>query len=71
MCLQEDKLILEAPSKQPGSRSRSKRQRRDTTNEMLELVVKKKKHAVLASRATVSFRALTPSLSSFEGSFLT
>ncbi|TWW64893.1 Plexin-B2 Precursor [Takifugu flavidus] len=36
--LQEDKLILEAPSPQP--KSRSKRPRRDTTNEMLELVVK-------------------------------
>lgn len=39
LCLpQEDKLILEAPSQQP--KSKSKRQRRDTTNEMLELVVK-------------------------------
>uniref|UniRef100_A0A8D3A8D2 Plexin b2a, tandem duplicate 1 n=1 Tax=Scophthalmus maximus TaxID=52904 RepID=A0A8D3A8D2_SCOMX len=36
--LQDDKLILEAPSSQP--RSRSKRQRRDTTNDLLELVVK-------------------------------
>ncbi|KAI3366565.1 hypothetical protein L3Q82_000488 [Scortum barcoo] len=36
--LQDDKLILEAPSSQP--RARSKRQRRDTTNEPLELVVK-------------------------------
>ncbi|TDG96509.1 hypothetical protein EPR50_G00229430 [Perca flavescens] len=36
--LQDEKLILEAPSTQP--RSRSKRQRRDTTNDLLELVVK-------------------------------
>ncbi|KAK5849386.1 hypothetical protein PBY51_009032 [Eleginops maclovinus] len=36
--LQDDRLILEAPSSQP--RSRSKRQRRDTTNDLLELVVK-------------------------------
>ncbi|CAJ1054611.1 plexin-B2a [Xyrichtys novacula] len=36
--LQDDKLILEAPSSQP--RSRSKRQRRDTTNDLLDLVVK-------------------------------
>uniref|UniRef100_A0A8C4EJD3 Plexin b2a, tandem duplicate 1 n=1 Tax=Dicentrarchus labrax TaxID=13489 RepID=A0A8C4EJD3_DICLA len=36
--LQDDKLILEAPSTQP--KSRSKRQRRDTTNDLLELVVK-------------------------------
>ncbi|CAK6970697.1 plexin-B2a, partial [Scomber scombrus] len=35
--LQDDKLILEAPSSQP--RARSKRQRRDTTNDLLELVV--------------------------------
>ncbi|XP_069375673.1 plexin-B2-like isoform X2 [Paralichthys olivaceus] len=35
--LQDDKLILEAPSTQP--RARSKRQRRDTTN-LLELMVK-------------------------------
>uniref|UniRef100_A0A3B3ZMY7 Uncharacterized protein n=1 Tax=Periophthalmus magnuspinnatus TaxID=409849 RepID=A0A3B3ZMY7_9GOBI len=34
----DDKLILEAPSTQP--RARSKRQRRDTTNDPLELVVK-------------------------------
>lgn len=34
---QDDKLILEAPSSQP--RARSKRQRRDTTNDLLELVV--------------------------------
>lgn len=41
--LQDDKLILDAPSSQPSSRSRSrsKRQRRDTTNDLeLELVVK-------------------------------
>ncbi|KAM6895544.1 plexin-B2a [Xenentodon cancila] len=36
--LQDDKLILEAPSSQP--RAKSKRQRRDTTNDLLELVVK-------------------------------
>ncbi|XP_031695602.1 plexin-B2-like, partial [Anarrhichthys ocellatus] len=36
--LQDDKLILEAPSLKPGSRS--KRQRRDTTSDMLDLVVK-------------------------------
>ncbi|XP_049891870.1 plexin-B2a isoform X1 [Epinephelus moara] len=36
--LQDDKLILEAPSSQP--KSRSKRQRRDTTNEPLDLTVK-------------------------------
>uniref|UniRef100_A0A673AN47 Plexin-B2-like n=1 Tax=Sphaeramia orbicularis TaxID=375764 RepID=A0A673AN47_9TELE len=36
--LQDDKLILEAPSSQP--RARSKRQRRDTTNDLLDLVVK-------------------------------
>ncbi|XP_055018195.1 plexin-B2-like, partial [Boleophthalmus pectinirostris] len=36
--LQDDKLILEAPSTQP--RAKSKRQRRDTTNDLLELVVK-------------------------------
>ncbi|XP_040885699.1 plexin-B2a [Toxotes jaculatrix] len=36
--LQDDKLILEAPSSQP--RARSKRHRRDTTNDLLELVVK-------------------------------
>ncbi|XP_069580096.1 plexin-B2-like [Brachyistius frenatus] len=36
--LQDDKLILEAPSSQP--KARSKRQRRDTTNDLLELVVK-------------------------------
>ncbi|XP_036977054.1 plexin-B2a [Acanthopagrus latus] len=36
--LQDDKLILDAPSSQP--RARSKRQRRDTTNDLLELVVK-------------------------------
>ncbi|XP_051805095.1 plexin-B2-like isoform X2 [Acanthochromis polyacanthus] len=36
--LQDDKLILEAPSSQP--KSRFKRQRRDTTNDLLELVVK-------------------------------
>ncbi|XP_034019127.1 plexin-B2-like [Thalassophryne amazonica] len=36
--LQDDKLFLEAPSSQP--RSRSKRQRRDTTSDLLELVVK-------------------------------
>ncbi|KAG7496795.1 plexin-B2-like [Solea senegalensis] len=36
--LQDDKLILEAPSSQPGARS--KRHRRDTTNDLLELVVK-------------------------------
>ncbi|XP_019119112.2 plexin-B2a [Larimichthys crocea] len=35
--LQDDKLILEAPSTQP--KSRSKRQRRDTTNNLLDLVV--------------------------------
>ncbi|KAM4712047.1 plexin-B2-like isoform 1-T3 [Anableps anableps] len=36
--LQDDKLILEAPSSQPGPRS--KRHRRDMTNNMLDLVVK-------------------------------
>ncbi|CAL1568366.1 unnamed protein product [Knipowitschia caucasica] len=36
--LQDDKLILEAPSTQP--RSRSKRQRRDTADDLLELMVK-------------------------------
>ncbi|XP_022605510.1 plexin-B2-like [Seriola dumerili] len=36
--LQDDKLILEAPSSQP--RARSKRQRRDTANDLLDLVVK-------------------------------
>lgn len=36
--LQDDKLILEAPSSQP--RARSRRQRRDTTNDPLELLVK-------------------------------
>ncbi|XP_028304931.1 plexin-B2a isoform X2 [Gouania willdenowi] len=36
--LQDDKLILDAPSSQP--RPSSKRQRRDTTNDLLELVVK-------------------------------
>lgn len=36
--LQDDKLILDAPSSQP--RARSKRQRRDTSNDLLELVVK-------------------------------
>ncbi|KAM6962226.1 plexin-B2a [Tautogolabrus adspersus] len=36
--LQDDKLILEAPSSQP--KSTSKRQRRDTANDPLELVVK-------------------------------
>ncbi|KAK7896818.1 hypothetical protein WMY93_022143 [Mugilogobius chulae] len=36
--LQDDKLILEAPSTPP--RAKSKRQRRDTTNDQLELVVK-------------------------------
>ncbi|CAB1421796.1 unnamed protein product, partial [Pleuronectes platessa] len=36
--LQDDKLILEAPSTQP--KARSKRHRRDTTNDLLELVVK-------------------------------
>ncbi|XP_042259850.1 plexin-B2-like [Thunnus maccoyii] len=36
--LQDDKLILEAPSSQPSARS--KRQRRDTTKDLLELVVK-------------------------------
>ncbi|XP_060931676.1 plexin-B2-like [Limanda limanda] len=36
--LQDDKLILEAPSTQPNARS--KRHRRDTTNDLLELVVK-------------------------------
>ncbi|XP_068611389.1 plexin-B2-like [Brachionichthys hirsutus] len=36
--LQDDKLILEAPSSQP--RARSKRQRRDATSDLLELVVK-------------------------------
>ncbi|XP_034055795.1 plexin-B2-like, partial [Gymnodraco acuticeps] len=36
--LQDDKLILEAPSSQPTSGS--KRQRRDTTNDLLDLVVK-------------------------------
>uniref|UniRef100_A0A7N8WT97 Plexin b2a, tandem duplicate 1 n=1 Tax=Mastacembelus armatus TaxID=205130 RepID=A0A7N8WT97_9TELE len=36
--LQDDKLILEAPSSQPSARS--KRQRRDTTSDLLELVVK-------------------------------
>uniref|UniRef100_A0A8C6U2I5 Plexin b2a n=1 Tax=Neogobius melanostomus TaxID=47308 RepID=A0A8C6U2I5_9GOBI len=36
--LQDDKLILEAPSSQP--KARSKRQRRDTTNDLLDLVVK-------------------------------
>ncbi|XP_077355581.1 plexin-B2a [Festucalex cinctus] len=36
--LQDDKLILDAPSSQP--RARSKRQRRDATNDPLELVVK-------------------------------
>ncbi|XP_061570338.1 plexin-B2-like [Cololabis saira] len=36
--LQDDKLILDAPSSQP--RAKSKRQRRDTTNDLLELVVK-------------------------------
>ncbi|XP_041833898.1 plexin-B2a [Melanotaenia boesemani] len=36
--LQDDKLILEAPSSQP--RAKSKRQRRDTTNDLLDLVVK-------------------------------
>ena len=35
--VKDDKLILEAPSSQPGSRS--KRPRRDTTNDLLELVV--------------------------------
>lgn len=35
--VQDDKLILEAPSSQP--RARSKRQRRDTVNDLLELVV--------------------------------
>ncbi|KAM7367318.1 hypothetical protein PAMP_015229 [Pampus punctatissimus] len=36
--LQDDKLILDAPSSQPSAQS--KRQRRDTTNDLLELVVK-------------------------------
>ncbi|KAF3705250.1 Plexin-B2 MM1 Precursor [Channa argus] len=36
--LQDDKLILDAPSSKP--KARSKRQRRDTTNDLLELVVK-------------------------------
>ncbi|KAM3858765.1 plexin-B2-like [Diretmus argenteus] len=36
--LQDDKLFLEAPSSQP--RARTKRQRRDTTNDLLELVIK-------------------------------
>ncbi|XP_078138128.1 plexin-B2-like isoform X2 [Centroberyx gerrardi] len=36
--LQDDKLFLEAPSSQP--KSRSKRQRRDTTNDLLDLVIK-------------------------------
>ncbi|CAN9508504.1 unnamed protein product [Ophioblennius macclurei] len=36
--LQDDKLILEAPSSQP--RPRSKRQRRDATHDLLELVVR-------------------------------
>ncbi|KAM9704713.1 plexin-B2-like isoform 1-T3 [Menidia menidia] len=36
--LQDDKLFLEAPSSQP--KARSKRQRRDTTNDMLDLLVK-------------------------------
>ncbi|XP_045927672.1 plexin-B2a [Micropterus dolomieu] len=36
--LQDDKLILEAPSSPP--RARSRRQRRDTTNDPLELLVK-------------------------------
>ncbi|XP_019753237.1 plexin-B2a isoform X2 [Hippocampus comes] len=36
--LQDDKLILDAPSSQP--RARSKRQRRDAANDPLELVVK-------------------------------
>lgn len=35
--VQDDKLILEAPSSQP--RARSKRQRRDAVNDLLELVV--------------------------------
>uniref|UniRef100_A0A671Y2F0 Plexin b2a, tandem duplicate 1 n=1 Tax=Sparus aurata TaxID=8175 RepID=A0A671Y2F0_SPAAU len=38
--LQDDKLILDAPSSQPRAKSKSKRQRRDTTNDLLELVVK-------------------------------
>ncbi|GLD48245.1 plexin-B2-like protein, partial [Lates japonicus] len=36
--LQDDKLILDAPSSQP--KARSKRHRRDTTNNLLDLVVK-------------------------------
>uniref|UniRef100_A0A4W6D025 Plexin b2a, tandem duplicate 1 n=1 Tax=Lates calcarifer TaxID=8187 RepID=A0A4W6D025_LATCA len=36
--LQDDKLILEAPSSPP--RARSKRHRRDTTNDLLDLVIK-------------------------------
>uniref|UniRef100_A0A667ZHJ3 Plexin b2a, tandem duplicate 1 n=1 Tax=Myripristis murdjan TaxID=586833 RepID=A0A667ZHJ3_9TELE len=36
--LQDDKLFLEAPSSQP--RAKSKRQRRDTTNDLLDLVIK-------------------------------
>nr|XP_029131427.1 plexin-B2-like [Labrus bergylta] len=39
--LQDDKLILEAPSTQPKAKTKpkTKRQRRDTANEPLELVV--------------------------------
>ncbi|KAG7275309.1 hypothetical protein CRUP_015247 [Coryphaenoides rupestris] len=38
--LQDDKLFLYAPSTQPRSRSKSKRQRRDAASDLLELVVK-------------------------------
>lgn len=35
--VQDDRLILEAPSSQP--KAKSKRHRRDTTSDLLELVV--------------------------------
>lgn len=58
MSLQEDKLILEVPAQQP--RSRSKRQRRDAANEMLELVVKKTNNKPKTRRLSFTRRRLIP-----------
>ncbi|XP_029017170.1 plexin-B2a [Betta splendens] len=38
--LKDDRLIIEAPTSKPKAKSKIQRQRRDTTNDMLELVVK-------------------------------
>ncbi|KAF3859662.1 hypothetical protein F7725_022061, partial [Dissostichus mawsoni] len=68
----DDKLILEAPSSQP--RSGSKRQRRDTTNDLLDLVVKfghgewKVGSVYYAQSKDIPLEIIIPSLENLEES---